>query len=309
MSRVAEAMRRAAPATAFRDVPAETNAGPDGTGIDRFGAEPGPISEDNSARPAASIPQMPLPAPSGRAPRLPAARTRPLETSPAVRNRKLIVSAAMRPIQRVQYKRLAAALHDLQLQAGLKILMVSSAVPQEGKTLTIANLALTFSEAYQRRTLLIDADLRCPRLHDIFGTSKSPGLADVLGTAGSQMPLHQISQHLTILTAGHVATAPLAQLTSSRFREVISEAATHFDWVLLDSPPISLLPDAQHVASVSDGTLLVIAAGSTPYKEVQRAIASIGPERVVGTLLNYADKRLLIRKGDYGKYFEADLRE
>jgi len=213
----------------------------------------------------------------------------------------------MPPIPGAQYRRLAAALHDLQLRGGLKILMVSSTVPREGKTLTVANLALTFSESYQRRTLVIDADLRNPRMHDVIGSPMSPGLGDLLADGSSNVPLIQISTRLSVLPAGHVAGAPLAHFTSSRFHDVIREVAAHFDWVLIDTPPISLLPDAQHVAAVSDGTLLVIAAGLTPYKEIQRAVASIGAERIVGTLLNRADKRLM-RQDGYGRYLRVERR-
>ena len=211
----------------------------------------------------------------------------------------------MAPMPSAQYRRLAASLHDLQVRGPLKILMVSSTLAQEGKTLTAANLALTFSESYQRRTLVIDADLRNPRIHELFGTPKSPGLGELLADASTRLTLFQISARLSVLPAGHAAGAPLAQLTSSRFHEVIRQTASHFDWVLIDTPPISLLPDAQHVAAVSDGTLLVIGAGSTPYKDIQRAIASIGAERIVGTLLNRADKRLL-RPNQYGRYFSAE---
>lgn len=150
---------------------------------------------------------------------------------------------------------------------------------------------------------MIDADLRCPSIHELFGVSKTPGLGDVLGTSGRQLPLLQASAWLHVLTAGHLGSTPLAQLTSERLRDIVNDAAAHFDWVLLDTPPVSLLPDAQHLASVSDGVLLVIAAGRTPYKMIQRAVASIGPERIVGTMLNYADDGILLQEAAYGRYY------
>ena len=314
MSRVNEAMRRVAPSPLRREdgdqnVERVPRRAP--TPLDRFSSEseaddseleiigrtlpPGPV-ESQRAVPTIA----PLPAANPNA--------RPLAASPAVRNGKLVVSPAMPPALGAQYRRLGAALHDLQLETGLKILMVSSCLPREGKSLTIANLALTLAESYQRRTLLIDADLRCPSVHEIFGLSKSPGLADVLASASPQLPIVQVLPHLAVLPAGQVAGPPLAQLTSERFRLVVRETAVHFDWVLLDTPPISLLPDAQHVAAVSDGMLLVIAAGVTPYKLVQRSIATIGADRIVGTMLNYVDDRLIDQKADYGRYFSADAR-
>jgi capsular exopolysaccharide synthesis family protein len=313
MSRVNEAMRRSL-GTAAEDDLLVLPRGPVGATLDGFGAET--VRQDEPE--VQTLPRSPVPlfVPPPAGPPAPAhpdtdadfLRPSPpaagfLASSPAARNRKLVVSPHMPPASILQYRRLAAALHDLQLERGLKIILISSAVPQEGKTLTITNLALTLSESYHRRTLLIDADLRCPSVHELFGVSKTPGLGDVLGTSGRQLPLLQASSWLHVLTAGHPGSTPLAQLTSERLRDIVNDAAAHFDWVLLDTPPVSLLPDAQHLASVSDGVLLVIAAGRTPYKMIQRAVASIGPERIVGTMLNYADDGILLQEAAYGRYY------
>jgi len=87
-------------------------------------------------------------------------------------------------------------------------------------------------------------------------------------------------------------------------RNMIEHAASAFDWVLIDTPPVGLLPDAQLVARMSEGVLFVIAAGSTPYALVSRAITTIGSERIVGTVLNRVDARSLrtasYYNGDYG---------
>lgn len=219
---------------------------------------------------------------------------------------KLVVSRQTSPISIEQYRRLAATLHDLQQQRQVKTLMVSSALPKEGKTLTITNLALTLSESYHQRVLLIDADLRRPSIHDMFGLPVGTGLADALRSRGGPLPVVAISPRLAVLTAGHQDEAsPLAQLTSDRFPVILEETAGSFDWVLVDTPPIGLLPDAQHVARVCDGVLFVIGAGSTPYRVVQRAIAEIGPDRIVGTLLNrVAAQELTVH--EYGSYYSSN---
>jgi receptor protein-tyrosine kinase len=311
MSRVNEAMRRVEPAAGLRDDgdPRVERAPRRAPTLERFSVESAAAVSELEI--VARTPVEPVAGPTAASPMsavpLATPMARPLAASPAASNPKLIVSAAMPAALSAQYRRLGAALHELQLENGLKIVMVSSTVPQEGKSLTVANLALTLAESYHRRTLLIDADLRCPTLHEMFGVSKTPGLADVLASTGPDLPIVPISPWLSLLPAGHVAAGPLAQLTSERMQLVVHEAAAHFDWVLLDTPPISLLPDAQHVASVSEGVLLVIAAGVTPYKLVQRAIASIGAERIVGTMLNYVDDKLIDRNPDYGRYFSADV--
>jgi len=219
---------------------------------------------------------------------------------------KLVVSRQTSSVSVEQYRRLAATLYDLQQQRHVKTLMVSSAAPREGKTLTITNLALTLSESYNQRVLLIDADLRRPSIHDMFGLPVGIGLADFLRGDRDSVPYVEVSPHLCVLTAGRRdESSPLAQLTSGRLPAVLSMAANEFSWILIDTPPIGLLPDAQHVASVCDGVLFVIQAGATPFRAVQRSIAELGPERIVGTLLNRVHASALSVE-DYGRYYSSD---
>lgn len=215
---------------------------------------------------------------------------------------KVVLSRKIKGVSAEQYRRLAAVLHSLQLERGTRTLMVSSAVPQEGKTLTITNLALTLSEAYDRRVLLIDADLRRPSVHDAFGLPNERGFVDVLRADTGPLPLSQLSRNLTVLTAGKMnASAPMAELTSDRFASLIKEVSAEFDWVLIDTPPAGLLPDAQLVARVADAVLLVIGAGSTPYGLVQRGIEALG-DRVVGVVLNRVERRQMTESDYYRDY-------
>jgi capsular exopolysaccharide synthesis family protein len=220
---------------------------------------------------------------------------------------KLVVSRDIMPVTVEQYRRLAAVLHDLQAQGGLKTVMVSSAAPGEGKTLTIANLALTLSESYHQRVLLIDADLRHPSVHHLFGIPNDVGLADGVRAGGKLVPPVEISRCLSVLTAGRPAASPLAMLTSDRVRTMIADAAATVDWVLLDTPPVGLLPDAQLVARLSDGVLFVIAAGVTPYSLVQRCISELGVERIVGTVLNRVEQRTFGTDDYYHGYFGREI--
>jgi capsular exopolysaccharide synthesis family protein len=190
-------------------------------------------------------------------------------------------------------------LQDLQAERGLKTLMVSSALPGEGKTLTIVNLALTLSESYQRRVLLIDADLRHPSIQQAFGLGPGPGLRDDLRSAAETLSIRQVSQNLSVLPAGRADADPMAELGSDRMRPLIQDAASRFDWVLVDTPPVCLLPDAHLVARATDGVLLVISARATPYDLVGRAIAELGHDRIVGTVLNRAEEHALTAKDYY----------
>ncbi len=202
---------------------------------------------------------------------------------------KVVVDKKMPPPTREQYRRLAAALHQQQATSGLQVVMVASAVAGEGKTLTASNLAMTLSESYQRRVLLIDADLRRPTVHDVFKIPGSPGLSEGL-VASDESPLvvHDVTPMLTVLTAGRPTNDPTAALTSGRMRRLIDEARTRFVWVVIDTPPVGILTDANLLSAMVDGAVLVVKAGQTPYQLVQQAVHAIGQDRVVGVVLNRA---------------------
>jgi len=203
---------------------------------------------------------------------------------------KIVVDQNMNAASREQYRRLAAVLHDAHNTQGLKVIMVASAVASEGKTLTASNLALTFSESYHKRVLLIDADLRRPSLHSVFRLDTTLGLGDGLLSAGdSKMLVRQVSPRLAVLPAGRPSSDPMAGLTSDRMRKLIDEARQSFDWVILDTPPIMLLPDAHLLASMVDGAIMVVRANATPFELIKRAVEAIGRQRVIGMVLNRAD--------------------
>jgi capsular exopolysaccharide synthesis family protein len=187
---------------------------------------------------------------------------------------------------------------------GIKVVMIASAVAGEGKTLTAVNLALTFSESYRRRVLLIDADLRRPSVHTIFQIDNQRGLSDGLAAVDEEnFALHRISERLTVLPAGRPSSDPMAGLTSGRMRRLIAEARDEFDWVIVDTPPVGLMTDANLLAAAADGVLLVIKAGSTAYQLTQRAAAAIGKEKLLGAVLNRADDRDLGGSKYYYNYY------
>jgi capsular exopolysaccharide synthesis family protein len=183
----------------------------------------------------------------------------------------------------------------------IRVVMIASALPGEGKTLTATNLALTLSESYRRRVLLIDADLRRPSQHDVFQVPNVSGLSDGLAAeAEHKLSLVQISPLLSLLTAGRPEPDPMGALTSERMRRVINEAAAAFDWVILDTPPVGLLTDANLLAAMVDVAVIVVRAGLTPVAAVQRATEAIGRERVLGIVLNGVDDQTLSRREGYG---------
>lgn len=244
------------------------------------------------------------------APAAPAEEKPAFRHAPGTRNleasEKLMLGRMPNPLSKEQYRRLAATLHDAQMGSGLKTVMVTSAVPKEGKTLTVANLALTLSESYRRRVLLVDADLRRPSIHALFELRNERGLTDVLRVERMQPPVTQVTSHLSVLTSGKTDQNPLAGLTSERMRLFIEESASRYDWVLLDAPPVGLLSDAQLLRRMSQAAVFVIRAGATPYSVIERAISELGRDCIIGTVLNGVEEQSIPATGYYGEYYSQD---
>jgi capsular exopolysaccharide synthesis family protein len=176
--------------------------------------------------------------------------------------------------------------------------MVTSAMPREGKTLTVTNLALTLSESYRKRVLLIDADLRRPSLHEVFRLPKTIGLSEAL-RSGNRPHLLELSPLLSVLPAGELEGDPLSALTSDRMALLVEQCAGTFDWVILDAPPIGLMPDANVLARLTKAAIFVIAAGTAPYRVIERAVNELGRDYIVGTVLNKIDETQLPTQAQY----------
>ncbi len=203
-----------------------------------------------------------------------------------------------------QYRKLAATLHHAQEERGIQVVMTASSLPSEGKSLTAANLALTFSESYQRRVLLVDADLRRPTVQRLFGVATINGLDEGLKAEHDRpMALTRLSERLWVLPAGRPDPDPLSGLTSDRMKRLVAEARSKFDWVIIDTPPVSLLPDANLLAANVDGVLLVVRAGKAPFQLVKRTVDTIGHDRILGIVMNAVDFRHDRNAGGYYEYY------
>jgi protein-tyrosine kinase len=223
------------------------------------------------------------------------------DLGPLPMSEKLTVTSTD-PTSVEQYRRLAARLYLAQAEHNTKIVMVTSALPGEGKTLTATNLALTLSESYKLKVLLIDGDLRRPFIHEMFQVPNVSGLNDGLRTEGDRkIPLISYTDNLTLLTAGRPEPDPMSVLSSSRMRQVLDEARTRFDWVIVDTPPVALLTDAHLLASLVDSVILVVQAGRTPLPAINTAVTAVGRNRVLGVVLNRAEQGL---HGDSYQYYD-----
>jgi capsular exopolysaccharide synthesis family protein len=221
-------------------------------------------------------------------------------------NGKLIAGKDRNTASLEQYRRLAAILHEAQAERGLKSVMVTSAVPREGKTLTAINLALTFSESYGRRVLLVDGDLRRPSIDKVLGLRNERGLSDAIREKPSKPVVVQVTPLLSVLSSGSVAENPQAGLSSARMRGLLDSFTTEFDWIIVDTPPIGLVSDAQILAPLLDAIVFVIRANSTAFSLVEKAIADLGREYIIGTVLNAVDEGTIAAKGYDGNYYRLE---
>lgn len=191
------------------------------------------------------------------------------------------------PVLVDQFRKLAVTIHHAQLEHGVRTVAVTSALAGEGKTLTAINLALTLAASYQRRVLLIDADLRRPSMHEWLRLPRTPGLTDAISSkTPNAVPLVQLMPGVSVLTAGARTRDPVNALSSEPFRRLLIDAALAFDLLILDMPPVGALPDTTLVAAASDTTVFVVQAGMANYTVVQRAVEAIGADRIIGVALN-----------------------
>jgi capsular exopolysaccharide synthesis family protein len=300
MSRIDEALKRASGLEGdhhLQDESSELSTDRHGrTSIDQYPRE-GRVRRSETARPA----RVDLTAATSIAAPRTGSRKQFVGTNPRLEG-KVVVNGQAAPVAVEQYRRLAASLHGLQAERGLKTLMVTSTVPQEGKTLTVANLALTLSESYRQRVLLIDADLRRPAIHEVFELPNATGLGEGLRAERGHLPILEVSQFLSVVPAGHPDANPMAKLTSERMQILLDEASATFDWILLDAPPVGMMPDAHLLARLTHAVLFVIAAGSTPYDLVERALDDLGRGSIIGIVLNRVSDYAMPDAG----YYEPD---
>ena len=301
MSRIDEALARASGTRPRSTAAAQPPLPPDAEGV--FASEPETAS-------GAAVAEAELPA--DLPPDIPVAEPQTAIENPDTEDfrhlpqAEKLAGAVRDETSTEQYRRLAGRLHMAQAEHGTRIVMITSAIPGEGKTLTATNLALTLSESYKRQVLLVDADLRRPWVHELFQIPNVSGLNDGLrGEDDRKVPLLRLTDHLTVLTAGRPDRDPMSILSSPRMRRVLQEAARRFEWVLVDTPPVAMLTDAHLLSSLVDAVLLVIESGRTPLAAINTAVEAVGRDRILGVVLNRADGALAYSTSYYRPYDDA----
>ena len=190
-----------------------------------------------------------------------------------------------------QLRALRSRLYQFREARTLKSVLVTSAMPGEGKTFICANLAYAFARQSDRRVVLIDADLRSPGLHSLMGAPAEPGLASYLrGESGLEQILQRgRHENLFLIAAGKPAHNPADLLAGGKLKGLLAQLAPLFDWILLDSPPAAPVSDALQIADWCDGVLLVVQSGKTPYELAQSVTHELREKRLLGVVLNRTD--------------------
>lgn len=185
------------------------------------------------------------------------------------------------------YRSLRTRIAQAEAGSVRRVIVVTSPGMADGKTVTAANLALTMAQEFQRRVLLIDADLRHARLHALLGIAREPGLADVLtGAAPLEDALVSLPElRLMVLPAGRAHAQPTELLSSGPMVQLVAALRRRFDRVLIDSAAAHLA-DAGVVEPLADGVLLIVRAGHTPKPAIERALSVLPAPKLLGLVLN-----------------------
>jgi capsular exopolysaccharide synthesis family protein len=198
-----------------------------------------------------------------------------------------------------EFRSLRTKLNYMQSLQSLHTVVVTSASPAEGKSFTAMNLALAESHLADNTVLIADFDLRRPTLHNLLQLDRGPGISDyLLGEAPIEKIIKRISgSNLHFMPAGKPVKNPLELLNLREVKVLMSELHTAFNWTFFDTPPLLFSADANLIAAMADGTILVVRIGSTTIDTITRAVQSLNDNNVLGVVANGA------RAGElYSKY-------
>jgi tyrosine-protein kinase len=201
-----------------------------------------------------------------------------------------------------EYRTLRARIQSLRRTRELRSIVLSSARPNEGKTTTAVNLALSFGVERENSVCLVDADLRTPRVHKALRGSGIVGLAEVLeGDAKLEEALVQVpDSRLMVLPVKALPTAPSELLSSRAMVSLLAELHTRFQTVIFDAPPVLGLPDTVTLVDLCDAALFVVGAGRSPRDEVESALERLDAAKVIGVVLNRCAQHEIGYLGNYG---------
>jgi protein-tyrosine kinase len=285
---------------------------------ERKSAQPGELSASELAMPvlAGEIPAKEVPAASIPAAVEPQLSTSipskmesgiagcvPVQWKPDSKSMLFFDSSRHYEVGMEEFRTLRSRLFQIREKRPLKVVLVGSALPGEGKSFVAANLAQAIARQHGRRVLLIDGDLRRASLHECLGARVTPGMTDYLhGTADEYTVLQRGPlDGLFFIPRGTEVANPAELIANGRCKTLLQKLAPHFDWIVLDSPPAVPVADASMLAEHCDGVLLVVRSGSTPFEQAQRAAREFRDKAILGVVLNQATSA----SGYDGSYYKG----
>jgi len=200
-----------------------------------------------------------------------------------------------------EFRTLRTRLNHLQTLQPLHTIVVTSPSPAEGKTFTAVNLALAQAHLAESSVVIGDFDLRRPIVHNLFQIDRAPGLSDYLaGQCSFPQALRKVDgMNLYLLPAGSPVKNPLELLNMRQSKQLFEEMPRIFSWAIFDTPPLLFSADANLLATLADGTVLVVKIGSTTFDNVTRAMQSLCENNVLGIVANGARASELYSKYTY----------
>lgn len=187
------------------------------------------------------------------------------------------------------FRLLTVRLRDLRRTRPLQRLLITSTVPQEGKSTVAANLACALAHKKEEKVLLLEGDLRRPALTERLRLHDKPGICDWLRDEQCPASIHHLPEPgFWVLPAGRTPSNPLNLLQSKRLSSMMEQLAGWFDWIVIDSPPVLPLADTSIWARWAEGILLVARQGVTRKKQLTRGVEALDPKKLIGALMNSA---------------------
>ncbi len=202
-----------------------------------------------------------------------------------------IVQKNPKSIAAEAYRSLKTNIQYSSFDKEYKTIVITSSNQGEGKSTTSGNLALTLAEG-ESRVLLVDCDMRKPSMHKNFRVTNTYGIADILLQRKKVMDVaHMYNKNLSIITAGKVPPNPAEMLGSKAMSAFLEEMKEHFDYIILDTPPVQVVADAQILSTKVDGTIIVVRAGVTKKEDVNDTVNTLKKvnANIIGTVLHAVD--------------------
>ncbi|CAM2079629.1 MAG: CpsD/CapB family tyrosine-protein kinase [uncultured Clostridium sp.] len=212
-----------------------------------------------------------------------------------------IVEKKPKSIAAEAYRSLRTNIQYSSFDKKYQTLLITSSNPGEGKTTVAGNLALVLAQG-ESKVLLVDCDMRRPSLHKKFKISNTYGISDLLvGKQKFEEAAYKYNDNLTVLPGGKIPPNPAEMLASKAMTAFLEEMKKHFDYIVLDTPPLQAVSDAQILSTKVDGSIIVVRAGVTKKDVVQNSVSIIKKVNgnIIGTVLNAAE----YKKDKYYYYY------